>query len=110
MRENISRRRPATFLAVIGVLLVVAGILLVTVPFDHGTIPQWNGLCSSGIGQIGQLIDSSAQQDCGAVSLADHLIGWLIGGGIVLLAASGLLWFGGRGIRRSGGRRGRAPG
>jgi hypothetical protein len=85
------RRGLAVALAVIGGLLIVAGVLLVTVPLHHGTIPQWNGLCSSDVGQIGQFIDSSAQQDCGEVSLADHLIGWLFGGGIALLAG-GLFW------------------
>jgi hypothetical protein len=79
-------------LVTVGGLLTIAGILLVTLPFHHGTIPQWNGLCSSGLGQIGQLLDTSAQQDCGAVSLADHLIGWLLGLGILALAASALLW------------------
>ena len=73
-------------------MLTIAGILLVTVPFHRATIPQWNGLCSSGLGQIGQLLDTSAQRDCGAVSLADHLIGWLFGLGILALAASALLW------------------
>lgn len=81
----------AVALAVIGGLLIVAGVLLVTVPLHHGTIPQWNGLCSSDVGQIGQFIDSSAQQDCSEVSLADHLIGWLFGGGGALLAG-GLFW------------------
>jgi hypothetical protein len=79
-------------LAAGGGLLTIAAVLLVTVPFHHGTIPQWNGLCSSDIGQIGQLLDTSAQRDCGAVSLADHLIGWLFGLGILALAASALLW------------------
>jgi hypothetical protein len=92
MNHNISRRTPVTILAAIGGLLTLVGILLATVPLHHGTIPQWNGLCSSGVGQIGQLLDSSAQQDCGAVSLADHLIGWLLGAGILALTASALLW------------------
>lgn len=86
------RSGPAATLAVIGGLLIVAGVALVTVPLHHGTIPQWNGLCTSDLGQIGQFIDSSAQQHCGQVSLADHLIGWLFGAGIVALAAAALLW------------------
>jgi hypothetical protein len=93
-------RGPAVVLAVIGGLLVTAGVLLVTVPLHHGTIPQWNALCSSDVGQIGQFIDASAQQDCTEVSLADHLIGWLFGGGILLLAA-GLFWLGRRPRRTS---------
>jgi hypothetical protein len=96
MNSNVSRRRPVVAVSVLGGLLLVAGILLMTVPLHDGTIPQWNGLCSSDIGQIGQLIDSSAQQDCGAVSLADHLIGWLIGGGLVALAAAAALWLTGQ--------------
>jgi hypothetical protein len=91
MNDNIPRRGPV-ILAAAGGLLTVLGVLLVTVPFHHSTIPQWNGLCSSGVGQIGQLLDSSAQRDCGMVSLADHLIGWLLALGILALAASGLLW------------------
>jgi len=92
MNDNISRHGPALILAALGGLLTLVGILLATVPLDHGTISQWNGLCSSGVGQLGQLLDPSAQRDCGAVSLADHLIGWLLGGGILALAAAGLLW------------------
>jgi hypothetical protein len=91
MSDNISRRGSAKVLAVAGGLLMVVGILLATVPLDHGTIPQWNGLCTSSVGQLGQLLDPSAQQDCGAVGLADHLIGWLLGGGILALAAAAAL-------------------
>jgi hypothetical protein len=96
MQNNVSSRPLVAALSVLGGLLLAAGLLLMTVPLHDGTIPQWNGLCSSGIGQIGQLIDSSAQQDCGAVSLADHLIGWLIGGGLLALAAAVLLWLTGQ--------------
>ena len=86
------RRGPAVALAAAGGLLTVGGVLLVTVPFRHGTVPQWNGVCSSSIGQIGQFFDSAAQQDCGLVSLADHLIGWLFAAGALALAASVVLW------------------
>ena len=86
------RRGPAVALAAAGGLLTVGGVLLVTVPFRHGTVPQWNGVCSSSIGQIGQFFDSAAQQDCGLVSLADHLIGWLFAAGALALAASAVLW------------------
>ena len=90
--NGISRGRgPAVAPAAAGGLLTIGAVLLVTVPFHHGTIPQWNGVCSSGIGQIGQLFDSTAQQDCGMVSLADHLIGWLFAGGILALAAAAQL-------------------
>src|SRR5258708_38444924 len=89
---NSSRHGQVIGLAAVGGVLTIAGILLVTVPFHHGTIPQWNGLCSSDLGQIGQPLDTSAQQDCGAVSLADHLIGWLFGLRVLALPASALLW------------------
>jgi uncharacterized membrane protein HdeD (DUF308 family) len=89
---NNSRRAPALALAVLGALLTLAGIALVTVRFHQGTIPQWNGLCSSDLGQIGQLLDGSAQHDCGMVSAADHVIGWLFALGLLGLAASALLW------------------
>lgn len=81
-----------TALAAAGVVLAAAGVLVAVVPVHHETIPQWNGLCASGAGQIGQFLDSSLQRDCGAVSSADHLIGWLLGGGIAAVAAAGLLW------------------
>jgi hypothetical protein len=92
MKGTIFRRGPAVALAAAGGLLTAGGVLLVTVPFRHGTVPQWNGVCSSGIGQLGQLFDATAQQDCGLVSLADHLIGWLFAGGALALAASALVW------------------
>lgn len=78
--------------AVAGVVLTAAGLLLDTVPLHHATIPQWNGLCASGIGQVGQFFDSSAQHDCAVASLADHLIGWLVGTGLVMLALCGVIW------------------
>jgi hypothetical protein len=88
-----SRRWPALALAlaVAGAALTLAGILLVTVRFHQGTIPQWNGVCSSDLGQVGQFLDASAQHDCAVVSLADRLIGWLFALGIPGLAASALL-------------------
>jgi hypothetical protein len=75
----------------IGAILLLAGILLSTVPLDHGTVSQWNGLCSSGIGQLGQMLSSSARSDCGKVALADHAIGWLFGLGIAGLAVGTVL-------------------
>jgi hypothetical protein len=92
MNHTTARRGPAVALGAVGALLLLAGVLLVTVRFHDGTIPQWNGLCSSDVGQIGQFFDSSAQHDCGLVSLADRLVGWLFALGILGLAASALLW------------------
>jgi len=98
MNDTRTRRGTATAavtsLAIAGAVLTLGGILLMSVPFHDGTIPQWNALCTSDIGQIGQVLDSSAQHDCGMVGVADHLIGWLLGLGILALAGSGLLWLG----------------
>jgi hypothetical protein len=91
MNNYPSRHGLVTTLAVVGGLLALAGLLLAIIPLDHGTVSQWNGLCTSGIGQLGRLLDSSARQDCGVVGLADHLTGWLLGGGIVALAGAGAL-------------------
>jgi hypothetical protein len=97
-RKDPGTRRGGTVglaaLTALGALLTLGGILLMTVPFHDGTIPQWNALCSSDIGQIGQALDSSAQHDCGMVGVADHVIGWLLGLGILALAGCGLLWLG----------------
>jgi hypothetical protein len=88
MNDYLRRHGPVRTLASAGGLLAAVGVLLAIIPLDHGTIPQWNGLCNSGLGQLGQLLDTSARQDCGAVGLADHAIGWLIGFGTVGLAAA----------------------
>jgi hypothetical protein len=85
------RRGPVKTLAITGSLLAAAGVLIYVVPLDHGTIPQWNGLCNSGLGQFGQLLDNSARQDCGIVGIAAHLIGWLIGGGAACLIGAFVL-------------------
>lgn len=86
-----SRHGPVRTLTVGGGVLAVAGILLYVVPLDYGTIPQWNGLCNSGIGQLGQLLDSAARQKCGIVGIGDHLIGVLIGIGVACLIAAFVL-------------------
>jgi hypothetical protein len=76
---------------VLGSLLLLAGILASIVPLDHGTVSQWNGLCSSDLGQLGQLLSGQARSDCGSIGVADHAIGWLLGGGVVaMLAGIGL--------------------
>jgi hypothetical protein len=46
---------------VIGALALAAGVLLSVVPLHQGTIPQWNGLCLSGAGQLGQLLSPAAR-------------------------------------------------
>jgi len=81
------------FLAV-GVGLTGLGVILHAVPFpipDSGVsgaypVPEWNGACTSGVGQLVQSMSASAQSDCGYIADADHAIGWLIGLGIAALA------------------------
>jgi len=79
---------------VLAVLLLGVGAILRFVPFpipDSGIsgaypLPEWNGACASGVGQLVQSLSASAQSDCGDIADADHAIGWLIGLGIAALA------------------------
>jgi hypothetical protein len=80
-------RHPATACLTTGELLALGGILLAVVPLNHGTIPKWNGLCSSG---TGRLLSPSARDYC-TVAVAVHAIGRLIGLGIATLAAGAVL-------------------
>jgi hypothetical protein len=91
VNDDVSRNGLLISLCVVGAVFTVAGLLLAVVPLDHGTISQWNGLCTTGIGQLGQLLDQSARQGCGLAGVADHLIGWLLGGGFAALAVAALL-------------------
>jgi hypothetical protein len=73
-----------------GGLMLAAAIAIDSISFQisalgvsqSGTVPQWNDLCTSGIGQFGQGFSRSAHTDCGYVAAADHAIGWLVGLGI----------------------------
>jgi len=79
---------------VLGALLIGIGAVLHNVPFPipgsgvSGAypVPEWNGACTSGVGQLVQSMSASAQSDCGYIADADHAIGWLIGLGIAALA------------------------
>jgi hypothetical protein len=76
-----------------GAVLVLAAIAIDTIPFtisasgisQSNTVPQWNDLCTGGIGQFAQDLYQNAHTDCGYVSTADHAIGWLLGVGIAAL-------------------------
>ncbi len=80
-----NRRLTVVLLTVSGVVLLAAGLILAFVPFAFGTVSQWNGRCNSEIGKITKFILSPVAHGCGFAAVADHAIGWLIGGGAVLL-------------------------
>lgn len=87
--------RPASHAAlcfVLGGLLVISGLLAHVIRFTvdgtGATLSQWNGLCTSGLGQLGQLLDSRASAACQRISLAEHAAGWgtVAGAGLCAVA------------------------
>jgi hypothetical protein len=86
-------RRPASIVtAALGGTMLVAGIVMTQVRFNGATISQWNGLCTSTIGQFGQLAAPGAARNCGLASFAEHAVVWAIAIGTVLPIA-GLIVF-----------------
>src|ERR1700683_1067677 len=67
-------RRRATGVAavVVGAILLVAGLI------DHWVVAPKSALCQSGIGQIGQAIDTTVAHDCGLVNALEAAVGWLL--------------------------------
>jgi hypothetical protein len=67
-------RRRATGVAavVLGAILLVAGLI------DHWVVAPKSALCQSGIGQIGQAIDTTVAHDCGLVNALEAAVGWLL--------------------------------
>ena len=67
-------RRRATGVAavVLGAILFVAGLI------DHWVVAPKSALCQSGIGQIGQAIDTTVAHDCGLVNGLEAAVGWLL--------------------------------
>ncbi len=76
-------------IGIVGAILLDGGLVLTQVNFKGATLPQWNGLCSQGIGQVLGL----TAQDCALAAHVDHVIGWMIGQGIVLLVGYAILRF-----------------
>jgi hypothetical protein len=70
----------------IGAILLIAGIA------DHAYAAPKAALCGSSIGEFGQALDPSLGKDCSTYTTMEHFTGWLIGGGIALLAI-GVIWF-----------------
>ena len=55
-----------------GAVLFVAGLI------DHWVVAPKSALCQSGIGQIGQAIDTTVAHDCGLVNTLEAAVGWLL--------------------------------
>lgn len=88
-----ANRRTATAASALGVCLVAAGVILSRLRFRGATISQWNGFCTSGFGQFGQIFSASARRDCGRAEFADHAIGWMVGVGITVIIAAAVVYF-----------------
>ena len=63
------------------VLIIIAGLGYVYPISDQGyTIPQMNDLCKSGVGQLGQLFSTDAQENC---RIANYMTLGIYGLGII---------------------------
>lgn len=60
-----------------GAILFVAGLI------DHWVVAPKSALCQSGIGQIGQAIDTTVAHDCGLVNALEAAVGWLLVVGVL---------------------------
>jgi hypothetical protein len=76
-----------------GACLVVASVVLSQLRFRGATISQWNGFCTSGIGQFGQIFAEGARRDCGLAQFGDHAIGWMAGIGIAVIVGAAVVYF-----------------
>jgi hypothetical protein len=78
-----------------GVIITAAGWALghttLLVAWKGGTASQVNGICTSGIGQLGQVVNAGLRGSCGQVALYEQASGWLIVLG-VLVTAGGVAW------------------
>lgn len=88
-----ANRRAARAASVLGVCLVAGGAILSQLRFRGATISQWNGFCTSGFGQFGQIFSAGARRDCGRAEFGDHAIGWMVGIGIAVIIAAAVVYF-----------------
>jgi hypothetical protein len=73
------------------VVLVLGVVLLAGAMADHSFAAPRNAQCQSGIGQIGQIVDSTVARDCGLVGGLETAVGWLIAAGVAALAGGAVL-------------------
>jgi hypothetical protein len=90
------RRWTPAWVIVTGAILACAGYALgqttILVAYTGGrTVSQVNGICASGIGQLGQAMSTTVSQRCGQVAMYEQIHGWLIIIGVVAVAA-GIAW------------------
>ena len=85
-------RRRATGIAavVLGAILFVAGLI------DHWVVAPKSALCQSGIGQIGQAIDTTVAHDCGLVNGLEAAVGWLLILGVLAVIFGGYVIYNSR--------------
>ncbi len=95
------------------VMLIVAGFMLIIrvigphipLPYNSNgvrgsvTLAQMHGLCSSSLGQFGQLLDPAASRACNYISLGYDGLAVLFWGGL-LLGAGGMFLLARRGSAR----------
>jgi hypothetical protein len=73
---------------VIAVVVLVLGVLLLAGAMaDHSFASPRNAECQSGLGQLGQIIDTTVAHDCGLVGALEAATGWLILLGVAALGA-----------------------
>jgi hypothetical protein len=71
------RKKTGVVALAAGVVLFLAGIA------DHLVAAPKAALCQSGIGQIGQAVDSTVAHDCGLVTALESAVGWLLVVGVL---------------------------
>ncbi len=75
------RRQRATGVAAVA----LGGVLFVAGLIDHWVVAPKSALCQSGIGQIGQAIDTTVAHDCGLVNTLEAAVGWLLVLGVLAI-------------------------
>ena len=95
------RQRLSTWLIVLGVLSVAAG-LLIEYGWFNKPVSQINGLCSSALGQLAQAGSGTAASNCSQAALLDHVLGWLIIAGVLAVIAGVAAGVSARHLRAAG--------
>ena len=78
-------------LIILGALALVAWAIVPHIPLGSGgqtaTLQQGHALCSSGIGQLGQMCSQTARNDCGAVGMVYDGLAVAFWGGLTAIVA-----------------------